>query len=99
MSDNPPIERREMPGGHRYVSRMEDDSLARLNVVHAAPGHWIADSTFVPEPYRGRDIAEEMVARLVADAREAGARITPTCWFVADEFERMAPAWDDVRMG
>lgn len=98
MNANPPIERSETPDGHRYVSRMPDDSLARLNVVHAAPGHWIADATFVPEPYRGRNIAEEMVERLVGDARAAGARVAPTCWFVADEFARMAPAWDDVWM-
>lgn len=96
MSTNPPIERRDTSNGHRYVSRMEDDSLARLNVVHSGPALWTADSTFVPEPYRGRNIAEEMVERLVADAREAGATIMPTCWFVADELKRMSPEWDDV---
>jgi predicted GNAT family acetyltransferase len=37
-----------------------------------------------------------MVERLVADARAQGVRITPACWFVADEFARHAPDWNDV---
>ena len=37
-----------------------------------------------------------MVERLIADARAGGLKITPTCWFVADEFERHHPDWDDL---
>ena len=96
MSDNPPVEKRQTQEGHRYVSRMEDGTLASLNVIHTGPEDWTADSTYVPEPYRGRNIAEEMVERLISDAREAGASIVPKCWFVADEFKRMSPQWDDV---
>ena len=50
----------------------------------------------MPVPYRGNGIAEAMVERLIADARKAALKITPTCWFVADEFARHHPDWDDV---
>ena len=60
------------------------------------PGHIIADHTFVPVPYREQGIAEAMVERLIADARTNGDKITPTCWFVADEFTRHSPDWDDL---
>lgn len=80
----------------RYVIDMPNGQESKLTFVRVSPGHWIADHTFVPVPYRGNGVAERMVERLITDARAAGARITPLCWFVADEFERHAPAWDDV---
>ncbi|MBO6717353.1 MAG: N-acetyltransferase [Rhizobiaceae bacterium] len=84
--------------GHRakYSVAMPDGSEARLTYVRVGPGHIIADHTFVPVPYRDQDIAERMVERLVADARSNGDKITPTCWFVADEFSRHSPDWDDL---
>lgn len=88
----------ETEKGGRYSVAMPDGGEARLTFVRASPTHWIADHTFVPVPFRNQNIAERMVERLVADARAAGARITPTCWFVADELKRMSPQWDDVWM-
>jgi len=90
---------RETDKGGRYFVVMPNGEEARLTYVRVSPTHWIADHTFVPVPYRGDGLAERMVEQLVEDARKAGARITPTCWFVADELKRMSPAWDDVRMG
>ena len=84
--------------GGRYFMRMPGDEDSRLTYVRASDTHWIADHTFVPVPFRGDGIAERLVERLVEDARAAGAKITPTCWFVADELKRMSPAWDDVWM-
>ena len=82
--------------GGRYSVALPDGSQARLDIVKISASHVIASSTFVPPSYRGRNIAEDMVERLIADAREKGWVITPSCWFVADEFARHAPAWDDV---
>lgn len=96
MTDRLEIEEQATPRGRRYVAAMPDDSLARLNVVEAGSGRWIADSTFVPAPFRGRNVGERMAARLFADARAEGAKIHPTCWFIADELRRLSPEWDDV---
>ena len=94
----PDIDLEATDKGGRYVVHMPNGEDARLTYVRVSDVLWIADHTFVPVPYRGNGIAERMVERLVADARAAGVRITPTCWFVADELKRMSPAWDDVWM-
>lgn len=88
----------ETAKGGRYFLTMPNGEDARLTFVRVSPTHWIADHTFVPVPYRGDGVAEAIVERLFADARAAGAKITPTCWYVADEFRRLSPQWDDVWM-
>lgn len=85
--------------GGRYFMLMPNGEESRLTFVRAGPGHIIADHTFVPVPYRGDGVAEALVERLVTDARAAGDKVTPTCWFVADEFKRNHPEWDDVLKG
>jgi predicted GNAT family acetyltransferase len=76
----------------KYSISMPDGSESRLTTMRAGPDHIIANSTFVPVPYREQGVAE----RMVADARANGDKITPTCWFVADEFTRHSPEWDDL---
>jgi hypothetical protein len=82
--------------GGRYFVSMPNGEESRLTYVDSGPGHIIADHTFVPVPYRGDGVAEQLVERLFRDARAKGLKITPACWFVADEFARLSPAWDDV---
>jgi predicted GNAT family acetyltransferase len=96
MSDKPEFQLEDTAKGGRYFLTMPNGEDARLTFVRVSPTHWIADHTFVPVPYRGDGIAEAIVERLFSDARAAGARITPTCWYVADEFKRLSPLWDDV---
>jgi predicted GNAT family acetyltransferase len=95
-SVGPDIRFAETAKGGRYFVVMPNGEESRLTYVKAGSGRIIADHTFVPVPYRDEGIAEAMVARLVADARAGGLKITPTCWFVADEFERHRPDWDDL---
>ena len=90
------IQLEETAKGGRYFIVMPNGEQSQLTFVRAGDGHIIADHTFVPPPYRGRGVAESMVKRLIADARAAGLTITPLCWFVADEFKRRRPDWDDV---
>lgn len=80
----------------RYSVAMPNGEESRLTFVRVGADHIIADHTFVPVPYRGQGVAERMVERLIADARAAGTKITPTCWFVADEFARHGAEWADV---
>jgi len=84
------------PKGGRYFVPMPNGEDSRLTFVRLAGDHIVADHTFVPVPYRGDGIAEAMVERLIADARANGWKITPACWYVADEIERHAPEWNDV---
>lgn len=57
-------------------------SEAELTLSKASPQLIIADHTFVPEELRGHGLAQALVARLIADARENGQRIVPLCPFV-----------------
>ena len=81
----------------RYFLVMPNGEQARLTLVKTAPTHWIADHTFVPVPYRGGDIATTLVERLVDDARKEGAKVSATCWYVADAFKRNGAEWSDIR--
>lgn len=80
----------------KYSILMPNGQESKLTFVRTGPDHVIADHTYVPPSYRGQGVAEHLVERLIADARAAGTRITPTCWFVADEFARHGPEWNDV---
>ena len=91
-----PIEIEDTGTRGKYSIAMPNGEESELTYVRVAPDHLIADHTFVPVTYRGRGVAERLVKRLVADARAAGARITPTCRFVATEFARHRAEWSDV---
>ena len=89
----------ETEKGGRYLMTMPNGELSRISYIRAGPGTIIADSTFVPVPYRGDGVAEALVERLMTDARAQGFKVIPACWFVADEIRRRAPEWDDLRAG
>jgi predicted GNAT family acetyltransferase len=55
----------------------------------------IADHTFVPPEMRGRQVAQQLVEALVADAREQGFKIVPQCSYVDALFKRH-PEWADL---
>lgn len=96
---NADIRFEETATGGRYFAVMPNGELSRLSYVAAAEGRIIADSTFVPVPYRGEGVAEALVERLFAHARERRLKVIPACWFVADEARRRSPEWDDLLSG
>lgn len=52
--------------------------------------------TFTPPEARGKGIARQLVDALIADAREQGFKIVPTCPYVANLFDKN-PDWADLR--
>lgn len=87
------IVREETPGHGAYRARL-GDAVAELT-WHWRAGARVADHTFTPPELRGRGIAGQLLAALIADAREQGFRIVPRCPYVADAFERH-PEWADL---
>lgn len=59
-------------------------------------GTVVFDHTFVPRHLRGRGIAEALLERAVAYAREHGLRILPACSYVARAFARSPERYADV---
>lgn len=93
------IERHEnASNGERgeYLARVPgSDATGELTWVKRGNAR-VAEHTLVPDALRGRGIAAELVKALVADAREQGFRIVPTCSYVAAKFDEH-PEWSDLR--
>ena len=87
--------KRDVQGAHGRYTVEADGKTAELTYSTAAPGVISADHTYVPPEFRGRGIAEALVARLVADARAEGVRILPRCSYVEVQ-RRRHPDWADA---
>ncbi len=86
---------REDQGGHgRYVVLL--DGLEAELTYQRQGAVLVADHTLVPPAFRGKGIAEQLVKRLIADARAEGNRIEPLCSYVELQFRRH-PEWSDLR--
>jgi len=78
---------------HAHVQGYE--AFGRLTWVRRGDVR-VADHTIVPPEIGGRGVAEKLVEALVADAREQGFRIKPTCSYVAAAFDKHSE-WADLR--
>ena len=76
-------------GGGRYWVEVDGGS-AELTYINRGDDVIVIDHTYVPPEARGRDIAQRLVERAVADARERNLRIVPQCPYVAKLFDRRA---------
>lgn len=68
---------------------------AILEYQQLAADRIAAMHTFVPDAMRGKKIAQQLVERLVADARAHGWRIEPRCSYVRALAQR-TPEWADL---
>ena len=68
---------------------------AELTLSILSPQKVIADHTGVPDVMRGMGVGQQLVQRLVADAREMGFTIIALCPFVKAQAKRH-PEWADV---
>jgi len=88
------IEREDGPSGGAYRMKVDGHS-AEMTFSRAGERLIIIDHTDVPAALRGQGVGEKLVARAVADAREAGKKIVPLCPFAAAQF-RKHPEYADV---
>lgn len=96
MTETYSVESEDGPSRGRYVIRIEDGLEAELTYGRREDGTVVADHTYVPPSHRGRGLAEQLMAALIADARGAGFRIVPVCSYVAAQFRRH-PEWAGLR--
>jgi len=71
----------------RYEARL-DGELAGIVEYGRVEGRLVALHTEVQPAFEGRGIASALVRRVLADAREAGIKVTPRCPFFVTHFER-----------
>lgn len=90
------IERHDHGRSGEYIAHVADtDATGKLTWVARGDAR-VAEHTLVPAALRGQGIAAELVKALVADAREQGFRIVPSCSYVAAKFDEN-PEWSDLR--
>lgn len=94
MEIEPDITLAEEGSGGAYRTIIEGHT-AEMTFSRASPRLIIIDHTEVPAALRGQRIGDRLVARAVADARAAGAKIFPLCPFAAAQFRRH-PEYQDV---
>ena len=71
----------------RYEAHL-GDRLAGIVEYGRIQGRIVALHTEVPPEFGGRGIASALVRRVLADARDVGAKVTPRCPFFLAHFER-----------
>lgn len=89
------IEFEEAATGGRYFIPDAAGPAPELTFHYNDDGSITADHTFVPHRLRGKGIAQQLVDRLIADARAKGWKIVPACSYVEAQFRRH-PEWADL---
>lgn len=83
-------------GGEYRACGEDGESCGELTWVNRGENVRVANHTYVPNALRGQGVAGQLVDRLIADAREQGFKIEPTCSYVVTAFQRNSE-WADLR--
>lgn len=76
------------PDAHRYTMRVGGELVSVLEYLDHGRGTVMHHTVTVPK-HRGRGFAAKLVEYAVDDVERRGAGpISPTCWFVAEWFDR-----------
>jgi hypothetical protein len=89
------VEREDGGASGRYVVRLPGGHEGEMTYRKVRPGVIAIDHTGVPPAFRGQGIAEQLVLKAIADAREENFTIVPLCSYVAAQFRRH-PEWSDL---
>jgi hypothetical protein len=73
--------------GEQFLIRLAKGKYAHLEYHISADALYI-DSTFVPEEYRGRGLADTLTKAAIEYAKEKGLKIVPVCSYAKLFFER-----------
>ncbi|TDK39277.1 N-acetyltransferase [Rhizobium deserti] len=80
--------------GGRYVAKINGHE-AEMTYSRQSQELIVVDHTGVPEPLRGKGIAQALAVHAVEEARRGGWKIVPLCSYLKAQAERH-PDWQDV---
>lgn len=89
------VEREEDDFGGRYVIALAPGAEAEMTFRKTGSDIITVDHTFTPPAFRGHNIAQQLMDRLVADARDSHTHVVPLCSYVVAQFRRH-PEWADL---
>ena len=87
---------RHEPHASRFVAEI-DGQTAYITYRERDGGILELDHTYVPQALRGGGIASQLTAHALDYARERGARVVPSCPFVAAYIDRH-PKYRELRV-
>ena len=92
------IEREDGPSHGRYFMRLPGELEAEMTFRKLEGASIAIDHTYVPPAFRGRNLAQRLMERGIADARRDGVTVRPECSFAVAQF-RHHPEWADLLAG
>ncbi len=95
MSEDFTIEREDAAGHGRYVVHLPGGLEAEMTYRKLGTTAIAIDHTYVPPEFRGNNIAQKLVERGIADARDDGVKVKPECSYAVAQFRRH-PDWADL---
>lgn len=80
--------------GRFYI---EEDGQMLAEITYSRPEHQqlLIDHTYVSESLRGQSVGEQLVLRVVEQARQENNKIVPVCSYAKHQFEKH-PEYTDV---
>lgn len=82
--------------GNGYILRSVKGKIGQISYTMADADTWIIDHTSVDGEYQGRGLARQLLDFVVADAREKGRKIIPSCSYALRQFQEdpsIADVW------
>jgi predicted GNAT family acetyltransferase len=85
---------RHDPGRSRY-ELVVDGAVVGVADYSRHDGTWVFPHTEIVPDRRGQGLGAELVRGALDDVREAGGKVVPRCWYVAD-FIAAHPDYQDM---
>lgn len=95
MDDELTVLREDEPAEGRFYIELGNGIEAEMTYRKLGSDVIVIDHTYTPPEFRGRNIAAQLMARAIAEARSGGFRIVPQCSYAAAQFRRH-PEWADL---
>lgn len=77
---------------NRFIMRLDEDEQAELAYRELGGATVDFYRTFVPEPFRGRGLAAQLVKAGFTWARDAGLTIQTSCWYAGKKLQQQEQA-------
>lgn len=92
-SENEKMSVHHIPERQQFEAQLGNDTAV---LTYTIRGNEVSlDHTFVPDAFRGRGVAAELVRSAINEARERHWKLRPVCSYVVTYFERH-PEFADV---